>query len=160
VTAQNHADQSGDTAVVSITREILIDVPPEDAWAAIRDFGGVQRLVPGFLVSCLADGDARVVTFTDGRVARELLVDLDDEVRRLVYAEPGGRFITRSASLQVFAHGENHSRVVWIIDMLPNELAELIRENMHKAAIVMKQTLEDAPTLTDSLYPMRPRPPV
>jgi carbon monoxide dehydrogenase subunit G len=131
--------------VASITKEILIEVSPEEAWAAIRDFGGVQRLVPGFLVNSRLDGDARIVTFADGRVARELLVDLDDDSRRLVYAEPGGRFITRSASLQVFAHGENHCRVVWINDVLPNELAKLIRENMNKAAIVMKRTLENSP---------------
>jgi carbon monoxide dehydrogenase subunit G len=131
--------------VASITKEILIEVPAERAWAAIRDFGGVQRLVPGFLVNSRLDADARIVTFADGRVARELLVDLDDHSRRLVYAEPGGPFITRSASLQVFAHGENRSRVVWINDVLPNELAELIRENMNKAAVVMKKTLENAP---------------
>jgi hypothetical protein len=104
-----------------------------------------MRLAPGFLVNSRLDGDARVVKSADGRVARELLVDLDDNSRRLVYAEPGGPFITRSASLQIFAHGENHSGVVWIVDLLPNELAELIRENMNKAAVVMKQTLENAP---------------
>jgi carbon monoxide dehydrogenase subunit G len=131
--------------VASITKEILIDVPPEEAWAAIRDFGEVQRLVPGFLVGCRLDGDARIVTFSDGRVAREVLVDLDDVSRRLVYAEPGGRFITRSASLQVFGDGDGRSRVVWINDLLPNDLAGLIRENMHKAANVMKQTLESSP---------------
>jgi carbon monoxide dehydrogenase subunit G len=131
--------------VASVTKEILINVPPEEAWAAIRDFGGVQRLVPGFLVSCRLDGDARIVTFADGRVACELLVEIDDVSRRIVYAEPGGRFITRSASLQVFSGGENRSRVVWINDLLPNDLAGLIRENMNKAAVVMKHMLESCP---------------
>ena len=71
-----------------------------------------------------------------------LLVDIDDDVRRLVYAEPGGRFVTRSASVQVFSEGENRTRLVWINDFLPNEFAELIRANMDKAVVVMKQTLE------------------
>jgi carbon monoxide dehydrogenase subunit G len=130
--------------MASIRKEILIDAQPDDVWAAIRDFGAVQRLVPGFLVECRVDGDARIVTFYDGRVARELLVDIDDQTRRLVYAEPGGRFITRSASIQVFAEGENCTRVVWINDVLPNEFAGLIGRNMEKAAIVMKEVLESS----------------
>ena len=130
--------------MATVVKEILIEVPPEDAWAAIRDFGAVQRLVPGFLVDCRLDGDARVVTFASGRVARELLVSIDDGSRRLVYAEPGGPFISRNASLQVFSHGEAKSRIVWIIDLLPNELAGMISESMIKAAAVMKATLERA----------------
>ena len=128
--------------MASITREILISTPPERAWARIRDFGGAQQLAPGFLRDCYLDGDARVVTFASGRVARELLVDIDDTARRLVYAEPGGPFITRNASMQVFAEGEHRCRVVWIIDVLPNEFADLMRENMEKALSIMKRTLE------------------
>lgn len=130
--------------MATVIKEILIEVPPQDAWAAIRDFGAVQRLVPGFLVDCHLDGDARVVTFAGGRVARELLVSIDDGLRRLVYAEPGGPFITRNASLQVFSDSDDNCRVVWIIDLLPNELAGLISDNMNKAMAIMKRTLERA----------------
>ena len=130
--------------MASITKEILVSAPPEHAWAMIRDFGGVQRLVPGFLVDCHLEGDARVVTFAGGRVARELLVDINDTARRLVYAEPEKPFITRNASLQVFAQGEKQCRVVWIIDVLPNKFADLMRENMEKASALMKHTLENS----------------
>jgi hypothetical protein len=68
--------------MASVNRQILIDVEPHHVWAAIRDFGAVERLVPGFVVDCKLeqgrDGEARLVTFADGRVARELLVDIDD----------------------------------------------------------------------------------
>ena len=128
--------------MASITKEIVISVPAEIAWEMIRDFGGVQRIVPGFLLDCRLDGDARIVTFANGRVARELLVDINDETRRLVYAEPGERFITRSASVQVFADGETRCRLVWINDVLPNKFAELIGGNMDRGVGAMKQTLE------------------
>jgi carbon monoxide dehydrogenase subunit G len=131
-----------ETSMASIYKEITIDAPLDHVWAAIRDFGAVQHLVPGLVVDCRLDGDSRVVTFADGRVARELLVDIDDKSRRLVYAEPGTRFITRSASVQVFAEGENRSRVIWINDILPNEFAELIGANMDRGVSAMKQTLE------------------
>lgn len=128
--------------MASVHKEFVIDVPPDRAWAAIRDYGRVQYLVPDLVSDCRLDGDARIVTFRDGRVAREILVDINDERRRLVYAEPGGRFITRSASAQVFADRENRCRVVWINDVLPNEFAPLIDANMEKGGASMKKTLE------------------
>jgi hypothetical protein len=82
------------------------------------------------------------VTFANGRVARELLVDIDDTSRRLVYAEPTAPFITRNASLQVFAEGEDRCRVIWIIDVLPSTFADLMRESMDKALAIMRQTME------------------
>jgi carbon monoxide dehydrogenase subunit G len=132
--------------MASVHKHVVILASPDDVWAAIRDFGAVQRIAPGFIADCSIeteqDSVARIVTFANGRVARELLVDIDDERRRLVYAEPGGRFITRSASFQVFAEGESASRVVWIIDVLPNEFASLMAENMEKATAILKETLE------------------
>ncbi len=94
------------------------------------------------LADCNLDGDARVVAFHDGRVARELLVSIDDDSRRLVYAEPGGLFITRNASCQVFAVDDRRSRLVWTQDLLPDEFASLISGNMDRALPVMKRTLE------------------
>jgi hypothetical protein len=131
--------------MASVTKEIAISVSTETAWEKIRDFGGVQNLVPGFLVDCRLDGDARIVTFKNGRVARELLVDIDDTGRRLVYAEPTEPFVTRNASLQVFAEGEERCRIVWIIDFLPNKFADLMRANMDEALTIMKATLENPP---------------
>ena len=131
--------------MASVYKEFQIDVSSGRAWDAIRDYGNVHRLVPELVADCRLDGDARVVTFRDGRVAREVLVDINDEHRRLVYAEPGGRFITRSASVQVFDAGENRCRVVWINDVLPNEFAPLIDANMDKGGTSMKKTLEGLP---------------
>jgi carbon monoxide dehydrogenase subunit G len=132
--------------MASVHKEIVIHLPPDSVWAAIRDYGAVQRVAPGFIVNCQMEGEqdsvARVITFANGRVARELLVDIDDARRRLVYAEPGGPFISRSASFQVFAEGESKSLVVWIIDVLPNSFADLMAANMDKAMAIMKQTLE------------------
>jgi hypothetical protein len=73
--------------MASIHKDIAIDAHPGDVWAAVRDFGAVhQRLAPGFAIDAQLEGDARIVTFHNGTVARELLVDCDDARRRLVYA--------------------------------------------------------------------------
>ena len=129
--------------MASIRKEILLQSSPEKVWAAVRDVGALHtRLVPGFVVDTRLEEGARVVTFGNGMVARELIVDLDDEARRLVWAVVGGRLTHHNASVQVFAHGVGGSRLVWIADLLPNEMAGDIRGMIEQAAGVMKQTLD------------------
>ena len=63
--------------MASIRQEILVDARPEHVWAAVRDVGEIHvRLVPGFVTDCRLDGDARIVTFANGLVLRELIVDV------------------------------------------------------------------------------------
>ncbi|MFI4994857.1 MAG: SRPBCC family protein [Hyphomicrobiales bacterium] len=132
--------------MASIRKEIAIDAGPEHVWAAMRDFGAVHRRVaPGFVTDLRLEEGARIVTFANGTVARELLVDLDDEARRLVYAVVGGQLTTHSASVQVLAEGDGRSRIVWVADLLPNELASYVSSQMDEAASVMRETLAREP---------------
>jgi hypothetical protein len=73
--------------MASIRREILVEARPEHVWAAVRDVGALhRRLVPGFVVDTRLETGARVVTFGNGMVIRELIVDLDDGARRLAWS--------------------------------------------------------------------------
>jgi len=134
--------------MASVRRQIQIDAPAASVWDAIRDFGAVhERVVPGFVVDCRLDGDARVVTFFTGSVQREPLVDLDDEARRLVYGaidSPLGA-THYNASVQVIGDGENECRVAWIVDFLPDELGDVLGQLMDRAAESMRRTLGDVP---------------
>jgi len=81
----------------------------------------------------------------DGHVVRELIVDVDDETRRLAYAViDGARPALRHhhASLQVFAEANGHSRLVWVTDVLPSSLAGEIRARAVRGAEDMKSVLE------------------
>jgi hypothetical protein len=128
--------------MASIRKDILIGAAPDHVWAAVRDFGAVhQRLVPGFVLDARLDGDARIVTFANGTVARELLVDCDDARRRLVYAAISERIKQHSASVQVMADGDTRSRLIWIADVLPNEIAPYIDGQMDQAALAMQKAL-------------------
>ena len=128
--------------MASIQKDILIDAHPDDVWAAVRDFGAVhRRLVPGFVLDTRLDGDARIVTFANGNVARELLVDCDDARRRLVYAVVSERVKQHSASVQVLADGETRTRLIWIVDVLPNEIAPYMDSQMDQAALAMHKAL-------------------
>jgi hypothetical protein len=128
--------------MASIHKDIPIDAAPDYVWAAVRDFGAVhKRLVPGFVLDARLDGDARIVTFANGTVARELLVDCDDARRRLVYAVISERVKQHSASVQVLADGNTRSRIIWIIDVLPDEIAPYIDGQMDLAALAMQKAL-------------------
>jgi len=128
--------------MASIRKEIPIDAHPDDVWAAVRDFGAVhERLAPGFVVDTRLDGDARIVTFHNGTIARELLVDCDDGRQRLVYAIASERVRHYNASVQVSADGETNTRVSWIVDVLPNEIASYVGGQMDLAVVAMQKTL-------------------
>jgi Polyketide cyclase / dehydrase and lipid transport len=128
--------------MASLHKDIPIAADPDQVWAAVRDFGGVhRRLAPGFVLDALLDGEARIVTFANGTVARELLVDCDEERRRLAYAVISERVKHYGASVQVLADGGKGSRLIWIVDVLPNEIALYIDGQMDQAALAMQKAL-------------------
>jgi hypothetical protein len=49
-----------------------------------------------------------------------------------------------NASVQVCADGETHSRLVWIIDLLPNDIASYVGAQMDQAALAMQKALDHA----------------
>ena len=129
--------------MASIRKEIEIDAPAEQVWAAIRDIGAVHtRLAQEFVVDTKLDGDSRLVTFANGEVVRERIVDVDDRARRLAYAVVEWRTTHHNASFQVIPDGRERCRLVWITDLLPNTLAELVGGFIEQGSTAIKRTLE------------------
>lgn len=134
--------------MATIIKEIGIDAPPATVWAALRDFGAVhERLAKGFLVDGqLEDPETRVVTFFNGAVAREILVGVDDDARRLAYSvveSPLGA-THYNASAQAFSGPSGDTRFVWIIDVLPDDVAARVDQMMGAGLGAIKQTLESS----------------
>ena len=128
--------------MASIHKDIPIDAPADQVWDAVRDFGALHtRLVPGFVTDTVLEGDVRIVSFANGTVARETLVDSDDQRQRLVYAIKSERFTQHSASVQVFADGAARCRVAWIADLLPHEIAPYVSAQMDLGAAAMQRAL-------------------
>jgi carbon monoxide dehydrogenase subunit G len=132
--------------VASIRREIRIDSRPEKVWDAVRDVGNIHhRLVPGFVTDCRMDGaNARIVTFGNGLVVKEIIVDLDDAARRLCWTAQSERMTHHNASMQIFADGQSGTKAVWVADLLPNEAAPAIAAMIDQGMAAMKKTLERA----------------
>ena len=131
--------------MASIYRAIEIEAPPEAVWDALRDIGALhRRLAPGFVTDVSLEEGARVVTFGNGLVARELIVDVDDEARRLVWSVVGGRMTHHNASAQVFDAPGGGTRFVWITDVLPDAVGAVTDQMMTRGIAVIEQTLAAA----------------
>jgi uncharacterized protein YndB with AHSA1/START domain len=129
--------------MASIRKERTIEVSPEQAWAALGDWAAPhERLVPGFLTATEIDGEDRIVTFFNGAVARERLIERNEEERRLVWSIVDGPYTHHNGAAQVIANDDGTTRFVWIADLLPNEIAEMTGEMMERGVENVKQALE------------------
>ena len=129
--------------MASIRKEIRTKASVEQAWDALRDIGALHtRLVPGFVVDTRMDGGDRIVTFGNGMVIREPIIDVDEGSRRVAWTAVGGPFTHYNASAQVVVNADGQTGVVWIADLLPNEAAGPVSSMMEQGMVAMKATLD------------------
>jgi carbon monoxide dehydrogenase subunit G len=131
--------------MASIRREFVVRSSPAQVWAALRDFGALDRkLAAGFVTACSLeeDGAVRLVTFANGMQVRERLVALDDAQRRIAYTAQGGRATHHNACAQVIDEGDGTTRFIWITDLLPDAVAPAVEAMMDAGAKAMRATLE------------------
>jgi carbon monoxide dehydrogenase subunit G len=133
--------------MASLRREIQLDRSPEDVWAALRDIGAVhERLARGFVVDTTTEADpvARIVTFANGAVVRELIVDVDDERRRIAYAAVEGPLGSthHNASFEVTRAPDGGTLLVWVTDVLPDVVVPAVEGMMDKGVAAMRHTLD------------------
>jgi hypothetical protein len=129
-----------------------IDPPPPHHPQAIRRSLGrtTRRRRPaypprrGLRHRLQARGDARIVTFSNGITARERIIDVDDQQQRVAWSATGGRLSHHNASAQVFPATADTCEVVWIADLLPDEMEPGIAAMIDMGLAAMKRTLESA----------------
>ena len=130
--------------MASIHKEISLGAGPDAVWDAVRDIGAVHtRFAPGFVVDVAMEEGARLVTFANGLVAREVIVDVDDARRRLAYSVRSERLSHHNASFEAIADGGG-SRLVWIADVLPDEAAAGVAAMMDQGLAAAKTALDGA----------------
>ena len=128
--------------MASIHKEISLSASPQAVWDVVRDVGAVHtRFAPGFVVKVEMEEGARMVTFGNGLVAREVIVDLDDARRRLAYSVRTERLAHHNASFQVLADGAG-ARLVWTADLLPHEAAGGVAAMMDDGLKAAKRAID------------------
>ena len=129
----------------TIRKVIEIDASADAVWDVIRDVGAVHtRLAPGFVVDTQLEPGARVVKFVNGVSAKELIVGLDPQLRRLAYAVVGGSVTHHNASFEVIASGASRSQLVWTTDFLPDTAVTALQPMIETGSAVMQRTLNAA----------------
>jgi len=129
--------------MASIRKIIELKAPVESVWAALADFHNVHtRVAPGFVTRSEPDGDVRVVTFANGTVARERLVTMDAALRRVVYTIVDGKPTHHNASVDLVAEGPGRTTFIWTTDVLPDDFADYIDQQMSAAVELIKPALE------------------
>jgi len=129
--------------MATIIRYIEIGAGAKFVWSAVRDVGNVHvRLFPGFVTDVTMEPGIRHVKFATGWVIHELIVSVDDELRRIAYASVQGRAQHHNSSMQVLTLSESRCRILWPTDVLPDSVAGSISDILNIAIPIMVRTLE------------------
>lgn len=139
----NRLDRSKEgMEMASLVKEVEIETSPHAVWEAVADFAALHvRLMPGLGIGLQMEGNCRILTFPSGQVLREVLVGCDHRNRRLAYAIEDARFTHHNASLQVFDAGNGAARLVWTVDVLPDDVAPAMSGRLDAGLATMKATL-------------------
>jgi hypothetical protein len=129
--------------MATIYRDFPVDTSAEEAWTAVRDLGAVHtRLAVGFVADSKLEGDTRTVTFANGFTIREKIVAVDEKLMRFAYAATGGLTNHHNASFQVFPVNDKQCRMLWITDLLPDEVAPKVTDIVDNGIKAIQATLK------------------
>lgn len=106
-----------------------LQVAPAAAWDVLDRYTRSEVHVFSACVTERQEGDCRVVTLEDGSEIRERNVTVDSERMRAVYTVPGLMGTEHhQAEMRVVREPGGGAALEWCTDVLPHELAELLRE--------------------------------
>ena len=126
----------------SIWWEEMIAVPAEIGWASLRRVDRAHELFSPVLVDGRISGDIRTVTFANGLVVRERIVDVDEARQRICYTVLDGVFEHHSASMQIVPIDAKTCRFVWITDFLPAEKGDMVKPLVEQGSKALARNIE------------------
>jgi len=132
--------------VASIVLDFEMPLDADEVWRRVSNYGGADRLAPGFVTECRLENDVRTITFFNGWQVKEKLVAMDADIRRLAYAVIDGQAKHHNAAMQIFPRIEpdgNGALVRWTTDVLPDALAPMVRGMMEQGAAAMVAAAEE-----------------
>lgn len=111
--------------MATLRSHVLIDQSPDAVWQLVRDVPGISRWFPAIIAST-GDQQRRTVTLQDGSRLEEVVVTLDDQLRRLQYRVVDGDLpITdHLGTVDVLDLGEDRALVVYSTEIEPADLAD------------------------------------
>lgn len=122
---------------------IDIDAAPDDVWALIGTFGGLDTWMAG-VDSCQVDGDIRTIE-TMGMTIQEKLVARDAEARTITYSivGEGAPVESHEATISVMEKPDGGTHVTWAVGVVPADANPMFRDIYQGALDHLKTHLED-----------------
>ncbi len=126
--------------MATVHRTLELSSAPDEAWAKIADVGAVNQILP-FLGEVTVQGDRRTCSLGEATLD-ELIVSIDPDRRRLVYAIVGGpfEFTHHSASMQITPRG-NGCVLDWNHDFKPDDREPMLLEALEPAVAALRETI-------------------
>ena len=115
--------------MASVSMKTTLNASADEAWQAIRDFGGIDQLVEG-IVECSVEGSGvgavRTLAFADGGEIQERLESLDDAARTLSYSIIASELPMEGylSTMAVRALGEGTCELSWSSTFEPKGASE------------------------------------
>jgi carbon monoxide dehydrogenase subunit G len=132
--------------MASIVHEFTVDASVERAWEALSDVGAVDKLIT-FLGPVTVDGDTRTVDMGEFGLIEELIVAVDAEHRRVAYSIQKSPYdmTYHHSSMQILPpeRESGRTRMVWILDLKPDSLAEAMAPGVADAVAAIQKSLAD-----------------
>ena len=119
-----------------------LEVPAETAWALLRRVDLAHELFAPVLVDGRMEGGIRTVTFANGLVVRERIVDVDEARWRIAYTVLDGLFEHHAASMQIVPVDARTCRFVWITDFLPADKAAMVQPLVEQGSRALARNIE------------------
>ncbi len=120
--------------MASITREVALDLSPAEAWAKIEDPARINEWFTFLGEVTYDEGTSSRQCAMGEAMLDELIVDVDPDRKRFVYAfldSPFG-FTQHSASMEV-RDRDGGSTLVWTHDFKPDDVAPALGEALDGA---------------------------
>jgi hypothetical protein len=143
--------------MASIHHELVVNVSADKAWSALRQVDQAHKLFAPVLVDGHMEGDVRTVTFANGLVTRERIIDISDDRRRVAYSVIEGAPLTHhNASMQIAPIDERRCRFIWIADFLPHDFTGAMAPLVKQGAEALKANLESEMVDATGIEPVTP----
>ncbi len=121
--------------------EVTIDRTPDDVWAVVGRFEGLDEWMPG-IDSCEMDGDVRMLQ-SQGMELHEKLVHRDEDAKTISYSLVKSPMPLEHhlATISVEPDGAG-SKLTWSHEVRPDEMAAVFGPVYEGSVQAVKQQLE------------------
>jgi carbon monoxide dehydrogenase subunit G len=119
--------------------DIDIKASPDQVWAVVSDFGGLDKWLPG-VDSCRQEGDDRFLEMMSMSIT-EHLVKKDDAGKQLVYGITDGVPVEQHQATITVAPAGDGSKVTWEVDT-DDAMTDMMSQIYQQGLVALKEHVE------------------